>query len=621
MVKLLGIGALLLLLGFIVYGTSLKGEFVWDDTRLIVDNPQIKQWVNLPAIFVENIGAQNQEKHSTYRPLHMLSNMIDYSFWGLNPFGYHVTNILLHVCVGLVLYAFIIVVFQNQLLALLTAALFLVHPIHTEAVAYISGRADSLMAIFMLLSFIFYIKSAQNKGIHWYGLMTICFVLGLLSKEYVLILPGLLIVYHLTLNKKWAPKEFFTLLSLCLLFILLRVTEQLGFMRLHAADTTTLGERVPGFFVALTEYLKLIVAPFGLHMEYGRPLFAMAEPKAILGIIFIFGFIFLAMKFREKSPVVTFSIFWFLLSLIPVSNIIPVNAYMAEHWLYIPSIGLFILIALGLCQLYQNKAYRGLAVTLSVGILFLYGGLTVRQNQHWQDPITFYRYTLQYAPQSTRVHNNLGSVYMEQGDYTEAEQYIRRAIALDPSYANAYNNLGMIYDHRGSKKDAAKYYQKAIALDAKHIDAMNNLAVHYVTEGKVEKAIALFNKVIELNPTIVDVHMNLCVVYGQQGQKDKAIFACKQAIIQDPTLTLAYNNMGAALSDLGKKEEAIRVYRKSLKINSKDFYVYNNVGSIYVELKDYEKAASFYEQALQINPQYQMAKDNLRIVSSLKKVK
>jgi len=334
---------LIIILGFTVYGNSLNGKFIWDDEFLIEKNKYIKSWSSIPLIFSEDIGRGGGKEYSFYRPLQMTTYMIDYSLWKLNPKGYHLTNILLHIFVALSIYWLMNIILNNNLLSLLTAVFYVIHPIHTEAVTYISGRADPLALLFMLLCFVFYIKNPP-KGIGVYLLMVLSYVLALLSRENSLILPVLLLLYCYSFKKKLKVKEFFSLVGIACIYVLFRVTV-LKAMLTHEAHTTTLFQRLPGFFVAVTDYARLLFLPLKLHMEYGNVLFPWGNLKAILGVIILFALLLYAFKRRKDDNLVFFSISWFFVALLPVSNLYPINAYMAEHWLYVPSIGFFLIAA------------------------------------------------------------------------------------------------------------------------------------------------------------------------------------------------------------------------------------------------------------------------------------
>ncbi len=278
--------ALIIVLGFIVYSNSLNGAFIWDDEYLIQNNIYIKSWSGFPDIFTKDIGAGVGHRFNFYRPLQMLTYIIDYSLWKSNVKGYHLGNVLFHILAALAIYWLITILSKDKLLSLITSLLFVVHPVHTEAVSYISGRSDSLALCFMLLTIIFYIRNLDAKRLSIYLCMIISYTGALLSRENSLILPVLLLLFHYTFRKKFSLKQFLPLAVLAGIYITLRMT-LLDFRMPSPIPPGTFLQRLPGFFVAISNYFRLMVLPFGLHMEYANPLFGFAEPRAIIGIVLV----------------------------------------------------------------------------------------------------------------------------------------------------------------------------------------------------------------------------------------------------------------------------------------------------------------------------------------------
>ncbi|MBN2119677.1 MAG: hypothetical protein JW734_01300, partial [Candidatus Omnitrophica bacterium] len=331
-------------LGFIVYFNSLGGQFIRDDNALVKNNIYIKNPANLAKCFTRNIALGSPEKWNSYRPLQMFTYMLDYQIWKLKPAGYHLTNILLHILTGIMLYFFIYAVFGDSILSLYTSLLFIAHPVHTQAVSYISGRADSLAAVFLLFCFILYIRflGLSTKGTFLF--MVISYLGALFSRENSLILPGLLILYHFSLKKKFRASSFSALSCIALIYIVLRLT-LLKSLLSNISYPTTFIQRLPGFFAAMAEYFRLIILPFNLHASYGLKLFSFSDPKVIAGIFVTLILVFYALKKRKQDSLILFSIGWFFMALLPQSNLYPINAYMAEHWLYLPSVGFFLIVA------------------------------------------------------------------------------------------------------------------------------------------------------------------------------------------------------------------------------------------------------------------------------------
>lgn len=495
--RFLGPCIVIIILGFAVYANCLNGGFVWDDGILIRDNACIKNWSGLAKVFTQDVGAGAKKEYGFYRPFQILTYTIDYTFWNLNVLGFHLSNVLLHILAALCIFWLVNILYDDSILSLLTALFFVSHPIHTEAVSYVSGRSDSLAAIFMLLCLIFYIKNLSQKSRALYILMLLSYILALLSRENSLVLPLILLLYHYTVRKRFERKQFLALSAFAFIYIGFRFTLLKSFLP-DFPISTNLMQRFPGFFAAVANYLRLLFLPFNLHMEYGNKLFSFSHPQVVFGILISLTLLIYAAAQIKAKPLTSFSILWFFATLLPYSNLYPLNAYMAEHWLYLPSVGFFLIIAKALSYLYRSTHLKAVSLALIISLLAFYSCLTIRQNSYWQDPLTLYQRTLKYAPDSAMAHNNLGNTYYRLGNKKKAIASYKRAIAANPYYAKAYNNLGFAYYHLGKKEEAVSLYKKAAAARPDYAQTYNNLAFVYYDMGEYDLAIEHCRKAVEL---------------------------------------------------------------------------------------------------------------------------
>ena len=482
---------LIIFLGLIVYSNSLNGKFLWDDNALIKDNVYIRNWSNVEKFFVSD--STNVTKPVFYRPFQMVTYAVDYSIWKLNVRGYHLTNILLHILVALLLYWLINILYKDTLIALLASIFFVTHPVHTEAVAYMSGRSDSLVGIFMLLSFIFYIKRIHTGKIRFSLFMILSYIGALLSRETSLIFPLLLLVYHYVFEEKIRPKDFFSFLVTTFIYIGLII-----FILPPGNFYTTFFQRIPGFFTAIASYTRLLILPFQLHMGYGIKLFNLTDFKAIAGIMIIVFLFFYVLKNKNQKKIILFSVSWFLIALLPVSNLYPVNAYMSEHWLYIPSIGFFVILSSNLSRIYRIKRFHAAGMALIIGILVFYSYLTIKQNEYWKTPIDFYNRTIKYAPDNWGLYVNLGNAYIDIGKNEKAIASYKKALGINPNAASVYINLGIVYNNIGRKKEAIAMFRKALKIDPKYAIAYFCLSRACFYEKQYSLAVKYCDKAKEL---------------------------------------------------------------------------------------------------------------------------
>lgn len=555
--------------GILVYFNSLTGKFLYDDNALVVDNSIIKNSSDFSKIFTRDIYAGCGDSSNFYRPMQILMYRINYMLGGLNPVGFHITSALAHILAALCVFWLIAMVFNNITVGFLSGLIFVMHPVHTEAVSYIAGIADPLAGLFTLLSIAFYIKylnpEAENKifgGMINFIASILFYILAILSKESSLILPFALLLYHLVFKIKIKNKLSIALVFVTFFYILTRVFLFKSAFE-EASTAAPLLLRIPGVFTAISRYFLMLIFPVNLHMEYGNPVFPYTTPWMYAGIILLAATIFYGISNVKKNPAIAFSVFWFYLTLFPVLNILPINAYMAEHWLYLPSIGFFACLAFYLAKFVSDKKLSFIAGAGIAVILIYLAFFTVKQNNYWNTPIYFYETTLKYA-QNYRILSNLGQEYEHMGQIEKAVSTYEKALKLNPKDKKIFNNLGTLYANKGSKDNAIKYFNETLKLDPNDATANGNLANIYMAADP-KKAISLYKKAIELNPYFVDAYNNLGVAYEKTGNVDEAIAAYKKAIQVDPDYPHSYNNLAIAYYRLKKFDLSIEYFDKAAK--------------------------------------------------------
>jgi len=588
---------LLVILGSAVYSNSLNGKFVWDDHYLVKDNAYIRSFSKIPQLFVTDVKASEGDTYKFYRPLQMLTYSLDYFLWKLDVRGYHLTNILLHILVGLNIYWLISILWNDEILSLLVSALFLVNPLHTEAVSYISGRSDSLSALFILLSLIFYIKALNSKNLYLFLIMLFSYVFALLSRENSLVLPAILLVYHYIFRRKINVRNFTAVLGISVAYIIFRLTS-LSYLSPHLHSNTSLLQRIPGFFVALSNYMRLLLLPFNLHMDYSNKVFSFSNPKAIVGTIMLVVLLFYCFRKINKDRLVSFAILWFLVTLLPQSNLYPLNAYMAEHWLYLPSIAFFIILARYLSPIYRN--YKTLGMIFIVGLLVFYSYLTIRQNNYWRDPILLNKITIKYAPDSHRAYNDLGCVYDALNMKDQAIASYKKALEINPNSAGVYYNLGNTYASLNKIDQAIASYKKALEINPNYPQAYCNLGNAYTSLNRKKEALASYEKALEISPDYAVAYNNIGNLYLSIDNLDKAIDLYKKAINIDPENPEAYNNLGVAYCNKNEYKQAVESYKKAIKVNPGYAEAHANLARVYYNLQQFDLAIKHCDKAVEL---------------------
>jgi tetratricopeptide (TPR) repeat protein len=548
--------------GFAIYLNSFGNEFVYDDGPLIEKNIFIRDFKYLKDIFRTDIyyfadpDRDNvMGKSNFYRPVLTLSFMTDYFLWGFKPAGYHITNTLLHVLNAVLVYFLIRLITGDARIGAATSLLFVAHPVHVEAVAYISGRADLLATMFLLLSFYFYVKQGRSGTRQYYIYSIAVFAAALLSKELAAILIPLLMLHDLCFAKRpFRPlavlgrnkRAYLAYIAAVLAYswvrsVLLHLKNASADHGLRIRLMTTAG--------IIIDYLKLLVAPLGLHMERIVPINkSVFEPRVISSVILLAGIGFLIYRSRRFKNVL-FGSLWFFIALFPFMNIIPLNAYIAEHWLYVPSIGLFLVVGHIVARTLDRKrrVLSGLTLFLLGAFLVFCADLTIRQNRTWKDQTTFDEYTLKHS-NSLRIHANLANAYASKGQFQKAISEYKAALEINPEEFQIYTNLGNIYLGTGRLNEAIDSYEKSLSLYPRDSYAHNNLGVAYERMDRPDKAIAEYQKAIGLNPNYADPHSNLADLYFDRGMYLESENEWKEVIKLNP-----YNKEAAAELDRLKK--------------------------------------------------------------------
>lgn len=541
--------AFILIAVFTAYANSLQNGFIWDDEFLVRDNLYIKGFGHLKEIFSSFLASSSNNINNFYRPIQDLSYMIDHFLWGDDPMGFHLTNVMLHAACAVLVYLLFIRIAGNYRIAFITGLLFGIHPVNTEAVTYIAGRADPLYLAFFLLSFLFFFKTMDGFGKDYktdprlYGLSLIFYMLSILSKEIGLILPALLFLYQKTYvsDPRVQRKARGLLIPYCcilLIYITLRKTilDFSGISPSFIMAEYPFYQRMLTTFKAVAIYLRLLILPLGLHMErsvrVARSLFEPAALGSFIGMITVFFVVFEARKRRLNG--LFFFPLWFFMCLVPVSNIVPINSFIAEHWVYLPAIGVFAVAGIGIEKVFGTKYGKAASILLIAAISVFYIHLTAERNKDWKDEITFFKKTLVYSPDNPKLHLNFGNTYAEMGRKDDAVKEYEKAIELRPDDAVAYSNLGSIYIGLGRLEQAGEYIEMALEIKPDFPNALYNIGYINRRRGNSEEAVENFKTALKYNPHFLDCHIELGSIYLKRGSIDEARYHWREALRLDP---------------------------------------------------------------------------------------
>lgn len=645
----------------LVYLNSLRVPFTLDDVSGIINNPS----THLDQLSLSELN----KAISNSRPVSNLSLALNYYFNGFNVVGYHVVNIMIHCLTAIVVYIFFLKILpsSSSLFALLGSLLWAVHPVHIQAVTYIIQRMTGLATLFFMLSLVLYIQGRETGGAKriWLFLLALgAGLLGVSSKEIAVTLPFVILLYEFYFRahcnphflkrqlKYWVPFFVMTLLFLAGYF-----TNRGGLIHgLQNILTMDFGnESITGYERLLTEsrviifYLSLLILPLpsrlNLDHDFAVSTSLLDPLSTLFSVIFILGLILYSLWIAKKYPVVSFGILWFGINLALESTIIKLDIIF-EHRLYLPSIGIFLLLSWTLMKISQphiaastgrihdtnprdtisnriqveprSWGYGSLnlprsavarmkhkmivqpgILLLTLGVLGFYSVATFLRNAVWQDSITLWTDIVKKSPNKARAHSNLGALYFDRGDLDLAEQEFEQALRLRPE--------GFVY--------------------------RDNLAVVYQREGKIADAIRLYQDALKFNPYDAAVYQKLGKIYFKDGRQDLATIAFEKSITLDPGQAMTYSLLGQVYHKSGYAEKAAMAYEEALRlIKNKDFKprirhsliqpeespdkpsLHYQLGQIYEELERPAVAIQHYQAAIAELPVFLPARMRLLLL-------
>lgn len=628
----------LFIFGFLLYANTIGHNYTVDDAIVITDNDFVKEGFSGIGKILKHdtfLGFFKVEKSlvagGRYRPLSLVTFAIEYQFFGANPMISHFVNVLLYALTGMLLYLIVLQLFGSKktteayFVAFVTALLFLAHPIHTEAVANIKGR-DEIMALLGSLGALFFaLKYALNGQVSKLILASICFFLGILSKENTITFLAVIPLAMYVFTKVKATKIGIAtgaLVVFAVLFLIIRQTI-LGDAASFSANTNmelmnnpylkwngsqyvafTAMEKFGTIFYTLGKYLVLMVFPHPLTHDYYPaqvPMMTFGDWQVILTVLTYAGAgIYALLQLPKRNPI-AFGILYFIATLSVVSNLVfPIGTNMSERFLYMPSVGICLIAAVLLYKMTDKRlANMGdLKLALPILALFLVGfsAKTFVRNMAWKDNYTLFTTDINTSINSAKLHNAVAGITVEEANKPEnanrkqqmlndAVRYALRARTLHPTYANPNVIIGNAYTYMGEYEKAIEFYDYTLkitgqgssdyqnALNNKQIalSNMNNKEIEQqgqlLQQQKFAEAIQLGEKLIASGKSSVPLFGQQGAAYGAIGQHQKAIEMFQKVLALEPNNTQAFLNLGFAYQMLGDATTATANFEKAYALD------------------------------------------------------
>ncbi|KKP52824.1 MAG: Tetratricopeptide TPR_2 repeat-containing protein [candidate division TM6 bacterium GW2011_GWF2_33_332] len=537
-------GLVISICALIVYFPGLKnGLLNWDDNIYVTTNEMIKSPANLDLFFGEFF-------FGNYHPLTLFSYSIIYHFSELDPYLYHLVNIVFHVVNSLLVFYLVFLLFKNINLAFIVAILFTVHPMHVESVAWISELKDVQYTFFFLLSLIFYIKHIRQKSWKFYSLSVAFFVLSLLTKgQAVTLFVVLLLIDFIEKNsirKNFTEKIPFLLLSVG--FGIIAVIAQKSDNTISDFSKISFFEQTALASYGFTMYVIKTIFPFDISAFYPYPTlingkipvgywyFLSVVPVTIAALYFTF----------KKNRMIFYGLAFFIINIFLLLQIIPVgNCIMADRYSYIPSIGLYLIIGHLFIRYFLNSKFKYLFILTFMGYLLFLGNYTLAQTKNWKNDFTLWNSVLEINPDIPTALVLRGYAYNETGEYNKALVDLNRSISIDNKYGMAYLNRGVSKARLGYFKESLSDFQKALDYKIEK-RFLPELYVSWggalANTGDLNGAMECFTKSIELNPKNPGVFNNRGITYGMMGKNKEALDDFNMALKLDPKNVDAMKN-------------------------------------------------------------------------------
>ena len=613
------IGIFLVLAVLAVFGQTAGFGFVnYDDGKYVYENPVVQKGLTWQgALWASTYGGIGH-----WHPLTWLTHMADWQMYGSWAGGPHLTHVALHAVTTVLLFLLLRKMTGALWRSAFVAAVFAVHPLRAESVAWIAERKDVLSGMFFMLTLWAYLYYVRQPSRGRYAVMAVLFGLGLLSKNMLVTLPLVLLLLD------WWPLERFPISNFQFPIFLRLLKEKIPLLLLSAGscvatalvpeqvediDRVSFLARVGNALVSYVVYLRQMIFPAGLANPY--PNIPNGPPKweVVLAFVLLPAISAVVLVCRKKRPFLLTGWLWYLGMLVPTIGLVQISYYAhADRYTYLPEIGLAIAGTWAVADWSAGWKHRrmvlGGLMIATVGALAVCGGI---QTSYWHDSESLWTHTLACTSSNIFARNNLGTALVQKGDLDDGIVQFQKALEIDPDDVGVHNNLGTALVQKGDLDDGIAHFRKAMAIKPDHVGARNNLGNALARRGDLAEAIAQYQEALKINPRYEDAYCNLGSVFVKNGKWDEAIAQYQKAEQINPDYAAAYFSLGDLFLKQGKPAEAVVQYELALKIKPDDASARNNLGNVLAQQEDLAGAIVQYQKALALQPNLPSVRDNL----------
>lgn len=610
----LAVCVLLVLCTAAVYGQTVGHEFIpYDDNEYVYENPHVRR-----GLTWEGAGwALTTLWASNWHPLTWLSHMLDCELFGLQPGTHHLVNVLLHILSSVLLYLVLRHMTGAVWRSAAVAALFALHPVHVESVAWVAERKDVLSTLFFMLILWAYARYAARPSVTRYGMVFGFLTLGLMAKPMLVTVPFVLLLLDYWPLRRFPPVEktgpspIRLLVEKVPLLALVAASSLVTFVAQQRGGATAptevvpLGTRAANAVISYAAYLGKMLWPRNLAFFYPYR-DSLTTADWIGPALLLVGLSVWVVRASRRWRYLPVGWFWYLGTLGPVIGLVQVGQQsMADRYTYVPLIGLFLMGIWGMADLAARwrhgrtalaGAAGGVLIACMVGTWFQVG--------HWQNGIALFGQALRVTQGNALAHNNLGIALAERGRKEEAIAEYREALRIQPTLYTAHGNLGNALLEQGRRDEGIRHLEEALRINPASAKAHNNLANELVARGETQQAIKHYEEALQIRPEQAATHSNLGNALMAEGRKEEAIEHYREALRIDPEFVLAHNNLGLAIARQGRGDEAIALIREALRLDPGYADGHYNLGALLAGQGRLEEAIYHYREAVRINPMY-----------------
>jgi tetratricopeptide (TPR) repeat protein len=597
----------------------------FDDDIYVTSNRYVRDGLTLDGL--KWSWGTNNENRTYWHPLTWLSHMSDVQMFGVNA-GYSLMiNVFLHILNSLLLFFVLRRWTTSVWPAAIVAALFSIHPIGVESVAWVAARKNLLSSLFWILTLLTYGCYAARPAAGRYLAVILCFTLGLLAKPMLVTLPFVLLLMdywplgRLTLEKNGNFSlaslvrlviEKSPLLVLSAFSISLSMSSLEGHNSFTPYGAVPIGLRIGNALVSYIAYIGKLFWPLELSVYYPYPKDIPLWQPAGASLI-LMGVTWVVWRLRRERPFIIVGWLWYLGTLLPVIGLVQAGLWpaMADRFAYIPFIGLYIIIGWGSVVVFGDRLNQRIFGVLFASLMILLAARAWQQVTYWENSLTIFGRAIELDEGNIIAHNNIGKSLIESGHVSEAVKHYEIALNHDPNYASAHISLGYALSIQGKTDDSVSHLQEALRINPNKASAHYFLGNILSQQDRLQEAIRHYGKAIELKPEYFEAHNNLANLLADQGRLDDAVRHYKKVLLINPRYAKAYNNLGSALFRKNRVKEAVHNYGLAINYNPDYAEAHNNLGVALKKQGQLDEAVIQYQRALQLMPQYGEAHFNL----------